>query len=197
MQINIPTKVQLMHADPVVNAGLKSILCNMCDLNLCVDDSNPLTELSHTVVITDYRSGTEMMRQQQYDDVRVLIITHCDKEWEIRQAVQSGVHGYVLQNCVLSELEPAIVAISSGQHYLSEEANRSVADSWTRSTLTVRETDVLHLLGKGYCNKLIARELGIGVGTVKSHLKAVMAKLNVSARTQAVIVATQRGLLMN
>jgi DNA-binding CsgD family transcriptional regulator len=65
----------------------------------------------------------------------------------------------------------------------------------SHNELTGREADVLQLLGKGYCNKLIARELDIGVGTVKSHLKRVMSKLNVTARTQAVVVATQRGLI--
>ena len=54
---------------------------------------------------------------------------------------------------------------------------------------------MLQLLGQGHCNKLIAREMGIGVGTVKSHLQAILNKLNATARTHAVVLATQRGLI--
>ena len=63
------------------------------------------------------------------------------------------------------------------------------------TTLTGRETDVLQLLAQGCCNKSIARKLGIGVGTVKTHVKGVMSKLDATARTHAVVVATQRGLI--
>ncbi|RZA34551.1 MAG: response regulator transcription factor [Lysobacteraceae bacterium] len=81
------------------------------------------------------------------------------------------------------------------QRYLSESMTRSVADSLTRESLTGRETDVLQLLAQGCCNKSIARKLGIGVGTVKTHVKGVMSKLDATARTHAVVVATQRGLI--
>jgi DNA-binding NarL/FixJ family response regulator len=70
-----------------------------------------------------------------------------------------------------------------------------IADSFSREPLTPRENDVLHLLAEGCCNKTIARRLGIGQGTVKSHLRSVMAKLGVHARTQAVIVAAERGMV--
>jgi two-component system NarL family response regulator len=56
---------------------------------------------------------------------------------------------------------------------------------------------VLQLLGKGYCNKLIARALGIGIGTVKTHIKSLLDKLNATTRTHAVIIAAQRGLVSN
>jgi predicted transcriptional regulator len=54
---------------------------------------------------------------------------------------------------------------------------------------------VLELLATGRCNKVIARDLGISVGTVKTHLKGVMTKLGATARTHAVVLATQRGLV--
>jgi len=61
--------------------------------------------------------------------------------------------------------------------------------------LTPRESDVLRLLAAGYCNKRIARQLGVEVVTVKTHLNKLMAKLGATARTQAVILAAQRGLV--
>jgi len=195
MQFHLPTRVQIMHADLIVSTGLRAILGKLSDMNLYVDEAPPAVRLARTILIADYRSGIALMRQHRDEDECVLVVTHCDKEGEIRHAIQAGGHGYLLQNCVPAEMEPALIAISNGQRYVSEAAMRSLAGSAHRDALTLRETDVLHLLCKGYCNKLIARELGIGVGTVKSHLKAVMSKLNVSARTQAVIAATQLGLL--
>src|SRR5205085_4074433 len=82
-----------------------------------------------------------------------------------------------------------------GIRYLSEAVSRSVAASLGRASLTERETDVLQLLAEGCCNKLIARRLGIGVGTVKTHVKGVMSKLDATARTHAVVVAAARGLI--
>jgi two-component system NarL family response regulator len=79
--------------------------------------------------------------------------------------------------------------------YLSAELSRCVADSFTRIGLTSRETDVLQLLAQGQCNKSIARELGIGVGTVKTHVKGLFDKLGATARTHAVVLATRRGLV--
>lgn len=202
MQIHNQIRVRIMLTDPVVSAGIRAILDRACSLELLIDDASPTSPVSEpdtAVVIADYRSGIDLhraiMHDPKYDGIRVLIVTQLDKEWEVRHAVEWGVHGYVLQSCVPAELAHAIIALSSGRRYLSSRVTRCVADSLTQSGLTGREADVLQLLGKGYCNKLIARELGIGLGTVKSHLKGLMAKLNVSARTQAVIVATQRGLI--
>jgi DNA-binding NarL/FixJ family response regulator len=124
-----------------------------------------------------------------------LVLTHHDKEGTVRRALDSGVHGYVLQNCTEDELTQAVRALGDGGCYLSEPVARCVADSRGRSALTMRETDVLKLLGKGYCNKAIARELGIAPGTVKTYVKGVLGKLNATARTHAVVLASERGLI--
>jgi DNA-binding CsgD family transcriptional regulator len=70
-----------------------------------------------------------------------------------------------------------------------------IAESLTRVTLTTRQTEVLELLQSGMCNKTIARDLGIAPGTVKAHVKGILEKLESTTRTQAVAVATHRGLI--
>jgi two-component system NarL family response regulator len=70
-----------------------------------------------------------------------------------------------------------------------------MADSLTRATLTSRETEVLRLITIGEPNKAIARQLQIAVGTVKSHVSAIMAKLGAASRTQAAGIAASRGLV--
>jgi two-component system NarL family response regulator len=70
-----------------------------------------------------------------------------------------------------------------------------MADSLTHATLTSRETEVLQLMASGESNKGIARKLQIEVGTVKSHMSAIMTKLGASSRTQAAGIAATRGLV--
>jgi DNA-binding NarL/FixJ family response regulator len=194
----IQSAVHIMHADPVMTAGLHAILAERPELRVTTHLCQPEAQRVARVLVADYDSGIALARQPVPDAFRhpgVLIVTQLDKEWEVRIAMDAGVHGYVLQSCSPDELQKAVTALSQGQRYLSESVTRSVADSLSRETLTGRETDVLQLLAQGCCNKSIARKLGIGVGTVKTHVKGVMSKLDATARTHAVVVATQRGLI--
>ena len=203
-------KVVAAHADAIVNAGLAALLGASADftvgagvgVGVGVGDT-----IGADVVIVDHKAGLELMRRraepQQPDfthhgkaeQPRVLIVTQLDREWEVRSAMMAGVHGYLLQNSAPDQLLAAVRSLSRGLRYLSADLSRCVADSFTRVGLTSRETDVLQLLAQGQCNKSIARELGIGVGTVKTHVKGLFDKLGATARTHAVVLATRRGLV--
>lgn len=194
-----PTYVHIMHEDAVMTAGLRAILGEHAEFAVSTHALCPHALSMAHVIVADYQSGIAASRQMPQDRYshapRVLIVTQFDKEWEVRMAMDSGVHGYLLQGCSADELIKAVRQLSQGLRYLSEAVTRCVADSLSRETLTGRETDVLRLLAQGCCNKSIARELGIGVGTVKTHVKGLMSKLDATARTHAVVVATQRGLI--
>jgi DNA-binding NarL/FixJ family response regulator len=193
MQPDQPIKIQIMHADPVVRAGLRTILLSSAGhLNLALEQSDCPSE--GTIVLTDYDTGIEMSRHTS-DVVRVMIVAQSVKEWEVRTALESGVLGYVPQSCVPDVLAEAVIALSRGQRYLTDCVSSIVENGLGNAGLTGRESEVLQLLGKGYCNKMIARELRIGLGTVKCHVKSVLNKLNARARTHAVVVASQRGLI--
>lgn len=194
----IPSAVHIIHTDPVMTAGLHAILADRHELRVSTHLSQPEARQVARVLVADYDTGLALARQPEYGGLRrpgILIVTQLDKEWEVRIAMDAGVHGYVLQSCSQDELLKAVASLAQGQRYLSESVTRSVADSLSRENLTGRETDVLQLLAEGCCNKSIARKLGIGVGTVKTHVKGVMSKLDATARTHAVVVATQRGLI--
>ncbi len=194
----IPSAVHIIHTDPVMTAGLHAILADRHEWRVSTHLSQPEARQVARVLVADYDTGLALARQPEHAGLcrpSVLIVTQLDKEWEVRLAMDAGVHGYVLQSCSQDELLKAVASLAQGQRYLSESVTRSVADSLSRETLTGRETDVLQLLAEGCCNKSIARKLGIGVGTVKTHVKGVMSKLDATARTHAVVVATQRGLI--
>ena len=194
----ISSAVHIMHADPVMTVGLHAILAELPELRVTTSLRQPEGQRVARVLVADYDTGVALARRPMPEALRhpaVLIVTQLDKEWEVRIAMDAGVHGYVLQSCNPDEVQKAVAALAQGQRYLTESVTRSVADSLSRETLTGRETDVLQLLAQGCCNKSIARKLGIGVGTVKTHVKGVMSKLDATARTHAVVVATQRGLI--
>lgn len=192
----ISSAVHIMHTDPIMTVGLRAVLADQPGLRVTTHLDQPEAQRVARVLVGDYDTGVALARQPGgIAPPWVLVVTQFDKEWEVRLAMDAGVAGYLLQSCGPDELVHAVGQLMRGQRYLSESMSRSVADSLTRESLTGRETDVLQLLAQGCCNKSIARKLGIGVGTVKTHVKGVMSKLDATARTHAVVVATQRGLI--
>jgi two-component system NarL family response regulator len=192
--------VLIAHADPIVSAGLAALLGAHNDMQISIASSEAASLAGADVIVLDHRNGLEHMRRAANahhgdSQPRVLIVTQLEREWEVRTAMMAGVHGYLLQNSDSEQLLTAVRTLSRGMRYLSADLSRCVADSFTRIGLTSRETDVLQLLAQGQCNKSIARELGIGVGTVKTHVKGLFDKLGATARTHAVVLATRRGLV--
>ena len=126
---------------------------------------------------------------------RILILTANDREADIRRAIEAGIHGYILLGGPLDELIDAATAVANGLRYVSRSVAQRMADSLARTSLTLRETEVLSLAAGGESNKAIARDLAIKAGTVKSHMTAIMSKLGASSRTHAVSIAAARGLV--
>ena len=88
-----------------------------------------------------------------------------------------------------------MTALANGGRYLSRGVAQRMVDSLTDESLTSREIQVLQLVVAGESNNAIARWLQIGVGTVKSHMNAIMTKLDARSRTQAAAIAVTRGLV--
>jgi DNA-binding NarL/FixJ family response regulator len=129
---------------------------------------------------------------------RVLILTTYDTDADIEHAVEAGAIGYLLKDTTRDQLVGAIHAATRGETVLAPRvAERLVARMRqpTPVTLTSREADVLNGVADGLSNPDIGRRLFIGEATVKTHLLRVFAKLDVSDRTHAVVVALERGLL--
>jgi DNA-binding NarL/FixJ family response regulator len=129
---------------------------------------------------------------------RVLILTTYDTDTEIERAVEAGATGYLLKDATRPQLVEAIHAASRGETVLAPRvAQRLVAKMRSPApvTLTAREVDVLAAVADGLSNADIGRRLFIGEATVKTHLLRIFAKLDVSDRTRAVVVALHNGLL--
>ncbi len=172
-----------------MSAGLLSVL-RQRDEVLVVDNSAD-------VIVTDYHRARSVVRRSPAGASRIVIVTQFDKEWQVRSALADGIRGYLLQSCTPDELVHALCLAGRDMVCLSAALRVLVDQAPVHDGLTGRERDVLQLLATGSCNKTIARDLGIGVGTVKAHLKRIMRKLGATARTHAVVLAAQRGLLID
>jgi NarL family two-component system response regulator LiaR len=133
---------------------------------------------------------------------RAIALTSFTDEDTLLPALQAGAAGYLLKNVQPSELHRAILAAHAGDALLDPtvaarllEAIAQPAGAPAPERLTPREREVLALLARGYSNKRIARELRVAEKTVKTHVGHVLAKLGVTDRTQAALLAVREGLV--
>lgn len=199
---------RILHKDPLLSAGLCAIL-NACpgiaatadaSGDDCIDCSGEQGVVD--VLVADYEQGLHRAGQFQASPAtramrqpRILIVTPRECECEIRAALQAGIHGYMILGCDAHEITSAARAVAQGVKYLCPLSTQRIAESLSYAALTTRESEVLGLLADGLSNKLIARDLCLSTGTVKSHIRAILSKLDAVSRTQAVLLATQRGLV--
>jgi len=186
--LNQIVSVHVCHAEPIVNAGLTALLVTCPQVRLA-------SAYRADVIVTDYAAALARLQHVTPNAERLMIISQREREWDIRTAISAGVHGYLPQRCAADELLAAVQTLGRGQRYFNAELLERAMQHGASDSLTSRESQVLELLAKGCCNKRIAIELDIGVGTVKTHVKSLFCKLGATARTHAVVLATQRGMV--
>jgi DNA-binding NarL/FixJ family response regulator len=192
MRPNDKIKVLIVHSDPLIAAGLEVTLGRMREFEMVVGGVGlPRAE----VVVTDYDSGLRLIASGSALSRRVLILTHSDREAKICHALEQGARGYLLLGCSLQELAAGLRSVYLGGIALGPLAATRIADRMKQQALTRREGDILRHMMLGMSNKAIASKLALAVGTVKTHVKSVLEKLDASSRTQAVSIAQRRGIL--
>src|SRR6202008_966760 len=141
--------------------------------------------------------GVEAVRQIRERDpnARVIVLTTYDTDDEISQALKAGAKAYVLKDISAEGLVSCIRDVLAGKTYLAPAAAAKLAEGVSRVQVTPRELSALRLMADGKTNKEIANTLGISERTVKTHLGHLFEKLGVTSRTEALKVATRRGLV--
>lgn len=153
------------------------------------------------VVLMDLRlpglSGVEAILaiRKDFPEARVIVVTTFDQDEDIYRAIQSGAKSYMLKDMSKAEFVGTIRSVHSGRTPLPASVAERLAKRLQRPSLTTREIEILQFLVKGRSNKEIASGLSIAEDTVKSHLKALFAKLGVQDRTAAAISAIQQGIV--
>jgi DNA-binding NarL/FixJ family response regulator len=138
--------------------------------------------------------------RERVPGARVIVLTSFLDDEKVLPALRAGAAGYLLKNAAPQELARAIRAAFAGEVVLDPVVAARLVDTLAGGVepldrLTPREREVLELIGRGFPNKLIARELGLSEKTVKTHVGHVLAKLGVTDRTQAAVVAVRAGLV--
>ena len=192
MRPNDRIRVLIAHGDPLISAGLAATLGRLRDFETVTGGvRQPVAD----VVIADYESGLRLIAAGGALGRRVMILTHSDSEAKICHALEQGARGYILCGCGLQDLVDGLRSVHLGGIALGPLVASRIADRMKQQALTRREGDILRYMMLGMSNKAIATKLTLAVGTVKTHVKAVLEKLDASSRTQAVSIAQRRGIL--
>jgi DNA-binding NarL/FixJ family response regulator len=145
------------------------------------------------VVIADYETGLSLARAAGGSSP-ILILTRHACELQIRMAVERGISGYLLLGCSSYELLNSLRTLSLGGKIFSAPVAARLAESVRYRPLTARELTVLSHVVSGRSDKDIGNQLAVSVGTVKTHVKSILAKLGARGRTEAAAIARRRGI---
>ena len=199
--------VLLVDDHALLRTGVANIINQEADLEVVAEAGDGVEALDAydrhrpDVILLDLRmprmEGVEVVRRIRERDprARVIILTTYDTDDEIERALKAGAKAYVLKDISAEDLIGCIRAVLAGRTYIAPAAAAKLAEGVTRVQLTPREMAALRLMADGKANKEIASALDISERTVKTHLGHLFEKLGVTSRTEAIKVATRRGLV--
>jgi NarL family two-component system response regulator LiaR len=206
----MPIRILIVDDHSVVRQGLHMFLSLDPELEIVGEATNGAEgvqlarELRPQVILMDLlmpvmdgMQATGIIRREM-PEIEVIALTSVLEDASVHDAIRAGAIGYLLKNTEADELCRSIKAAAAGQVQLSPQAAaylmRQVRTPDKTESLTEREVDVLRLIARGLSNKEIARDLGIGEKTVKTHVSNILSKLGILSRTQAALYAVRIGL---
>jgi len=202
-------KIRVLVADdhPIVRHGVIANLKPQDDMTVVAEAGDGVEALAlikeHVpdVVLLDLRmpcmDGLDVLAEVKISGVpcKVIIMTTFDSEEDVQRAIRTGARGYLLKDSTQEEILDAIRRVSLGETYLPARIVQKVAEGMRKPELSPREVEVLQWVAAGKSNKEIGAQLFIAEGTVKTHMKNVLEKLDVVGRTAAIREAVHRGLV--
>jgi two-component system NarL family response regulator len=201
--------IRLLIADdhPVMRLGLVTLCHTRPDLEVCAEGANGAEAVAQyrehqpDVALLDLRmpemDGIQAVLAVRADfpQARIIILSTFDAIEEIYQAFSAGARGYLLKQFVGDELVEGIRAVYAGQHCIPPAVAARLAERGLQSELSGREVEILRWIAKGCTNKEIAGYLSIAPLTVRNHVTHIFEKLGASDRSEAVVIALERGVL--
>jgi DNA-binding NarL/FixJ family response regulator len=220
----MPIRIVVVDDHPMIRTGLAAIIATEPDLLLVGEAAHGAAAVERfrtlrpDVMLMDLSmpglGGVEaihvIMREQEAQGAehpedgptagpspptRVVVLTMYAGDEDIRQALEAGAVGYLLKDTPASQIIAALRAAARGDQTLPLDVASRLDAAAPRADLTARELEVLVLVARGQRNREIAAAIGRTEETVKIHVRSVLAKLGASTRTEAVAIATARGIL--
>jgi DNA-binding NarL/FixJ family response regulator len=166
-----------------------------------LEPSDALPDVVLMDLLMPKMDGIEATRQlkARWPDIEVVVVTSFLEEAKVRAALEAGAAGYLLKDAEADEVARAIRAAAVGECHLDPAVAKLLAATLRAprpavDTLTAREREVLALIASGASNRLIAQQLGVSERTARTHMSNILAKLQLSSRTQAALWAVREGL---
>jgi DNA-binding NarL/FixJ family response regulator len=209
-----PIRVLIVDDHSVVREGLRTFLELQDGLEVVGEAADgeeaieAATRLRPDVILMDLvmpqLGGVAAMRRlrEQLPDARIIVLTSFLDDDKLLPALRAGAAGYLLKNAEPHEIARAVRAAHAGEALLDPVVAARLVETLAADDgqepldrLTPREREVLILIGRGFSNKRIAGALELSEKTVKTHVGHVLAKLGVTDRTQAAVVAVRAGIV--
>jgi two-component system NarL family response regulator len=206
----ITQQIRVLVADdhPVIRQGLATILKSQKDIKIVAEaaDGQEVCELcdqlSPDVLLLDLRmpkkDGLQVVAElvsRRVCKPRIIVMTAYETEQDIRQALKAGAKSFLVKGAHPQQIREAVRRVARGESFLPAEIGFKLAESMSHPELSNRETEILQYLARGRSNKEIGQILYISEGTVKHHVKSILSKLGAIGRTEAMAIATRRGLI--
>jgi DNA-binding NarL/FixJ family response regulator len=209
-------RVLLVDDEPLVRSGLRAILESEPDLAVVGEADDGAAAISQArrthpdIVLMDVRmphvdgiAATRLLGQLDGGGPAVIVVTTFENDNYVYEALHAGARGFLLKRSAAEDFINAIRTVYEGESLLFPAALRRLVtrhrrhggDGLAAANLTEREKEVLRLMARGHSNAEIATELFLGVETVKTHVRNVLAKLRARDRVQAVITAYESGFI--
>jgi DNA-binding NarL/FixJ family response regulator len=213
---NSPTPIHLLIVDdhPVVRHGLRSLLAEHADIEIVGEAANAaelfplLTHTSVDLILLDIRlegqSGIEIARRVRhtYPDLKIIILTTYDDESYLHQAMEIGVHGFLLKSASHETLPDSIQAVMQGEKLLSPALVTRVIGDYQRllqeeslreAGLAAEDVQILAAIATGEGNREIAARFFVSEATIKRRIQEIIEKMGASNRSQAIAEAVRKG----
>jgi len=200
-------RVLIVDDHPLVRRGLALMLKYEPDMEVVAEAKNGLEAVEAfpfhrpDVTLMDLRmpemGGVAAITaiRKQFPAAHFVVLTTYNGDEEIFQGLRAGAQAYLLKDTPCDELIETVRLVAAGKKHITNEVGAKLAERAQFPELTERELDVLQLVAQGRSNKDIARRLSITEGTAKTHVKAILTKLDAISRTEAVAVAHKRGMI--
>jgi two-component system NarL family response regulator len=202
--------ITLLIADdhPVVREGLVAIFRTQKDIQVIgeASDGEETCELCGRlfpdVLLLDLRmpkkNGLQVIEEltaRKGPKPRILVMTTYESGEDIRRVLRAGAKGYLVKGTPPEQIRESVRRVAAGESLVPAAIASKLAESLAHPELSEREHQVLHSMADGRSNKEVGQALYISENTVKSHVKAILTKLDAMGRTEAIAIAAKRGLL--
>lgn len=202
-------KVLIVDDFPIVRTGLRALINTQTDMHVAAEaeDGREAVEMFRVrqpdIVLMDLRmpemNGLEAIKRicaASGGDCRVVVLTGSTGYEAVYRALEVGAKAYLLKTAPPEEILKAIRTVAAGKRYLPPPIRQCLAQRMNGESLTRRELEILKLIIHGLSNAEIASRLNVTEGTIKGHINRLLAKMQVTDRTQAAIAALGRGIFL-